>query len=58
LSSDAGYFIDGSLEGVLVCLRRFVKTADFSHELERGSPNFFGSCRRIEVEEGFNVPAH
>jgi hypothetical protein len=34
LSSDAGYFIDGSLEPAFVCLRRFVKTADFSHRSE------------------------
>jgi hypothetical protein len=51
LSRDAGYFIDGSQEQVSICLRRFVKTADFSHELERGSPNFFGSYWRIEIEE-------
>src|SRR6266478_1621875 len=57
-SRHAGYFIHGSLERSLVGFRRLVKTADFSHELQRGSLNLFGSNRRIEVKEGFDIPAH
>jgi len=38
--------------------RRFVKTADFSHELERSSSNLFGGDGWIEIEEGFDIPAH
>ena len=57
-SRDVGYFIDGSQERAFVGLRRFVKPADFSHELEGCGSNFFGSYGRIEVEEGFDVPAH
>src|SRR3974377_903749 len=49
-SRDVGNLIDCSQERVFVCLRRFVETADFSHELERSSSNFFRSDRRIEVE--------
>jgi hypothetical protein len=55
---DAGYLIDCSQQGAFVCLRRFAKTADFSHELERSSPNLFGGDGRIEIEEGFDIPAH
>src|SRR6266851_6616812 len=55
---DAGYFIDCNQQRAFVCLRRFVKTADFSHELERSSSNLFGGDRRIEIEEGFDIPAH
>jgi hypothetical protein len=55
---DVDYFIDGSQERAFVWLRRFVKTADFSHELERSSSNFLGGYWRIEIEESFDVPAH
>ena len=55
---DAGYFIDCSQQRAFVCFRRFVKTADFSHELERSSPNLFGGDGRIEIEEDFDIPAH
>ena len=55
---DAGYFIDCSQQCAFVCLRRFVKTADFSHELERSSSNLFGGDGRIEIEEGFDIPAY
>src|ERR1700680_4177694 len=55
---NTGNFIHGGQERAFVCLRRFVKPADFSHELERSSSNFLGSYGRIEVEEGFDVPAH
>ena len=57
-SRDRGDFIDRAQERSFVRLRRFVKAADFSHELERGSSNLFGSNGRIEVEEGFDIPAH
>jgi hypothetical protein len=53
-----GDFIDCSQERGFVSLRRFVKAADFSHELERSSSNLYGSYRGIEVKEGFDIPAH
>jgi len=57
-SRDVGDFIDGSLERVFVGLRRFVKAADFSDELERSSADLVGSDGWIEVEEGLDIPAH
>jgi hypothetical protein len=57
-SRDRGYFIDRSQERGFVRLRRFVKARDFSHELERSSSNLFVSDGRIEIEEGFDIPAH
>ena len=57
-SRDTGDFIDCSQERRFVCFGRFVKPADFSYELERSSPNLLGSDRRIEVEKGFDIPAH
>jgi hypothetical protein len=55
---DLGYFIDSSEERDLICFRRFVKTADFSHELERSILNFFGGYGRIKVEKRLDIPAH
>jgi hypothetical protein len=55
---DLGYFIDSSLERGLVCLRRFVKAADFSHELERSILNLFGGYGRIKIEKRLDIPAH
>jgi hypothetical protein len=57
-SRDIGYSIDCSQERSFVCFRRFVKTADFSHELERCGSNFFVRDWRIEVEKSFYIPAH
>ncbi len=57
-SRDTGDFIDCSQERSFVCFGRFVKAADFSYELERSSPNLLGSDGRIEVEKGFDIPAH
>jgi hypothetical protein len=57
-SRDRGDFIDCTQERGFIRLRRFVKAADFSHELERSSSNLVGSDGRIEVEEGFDIPAH
>jgi hypothetical protein len=57
-SRDRGDFIDCRQEGGFVCLRRFIETADFSHELEGSSSNLFGIDRGIEVKQGFDVPAH
>ena len=55
---NARYFIHCSQERGFVRLRRLREAADFSHELERGSFNLFGSDGRIEVEESFDIPAH
>ena len=52
------YIIDSSQERGLIGSRRFVKTADFSHELERGSLNLCCGDGRIKVEKCFDVPAH
>jgi hypothetical protein len=58
ISRDAGYFINCSQQRSFVCFRRCVKTADFSHELERSSSNLFGGDRRIEIEEDSDIPGH
>jgi hypothetical protein len=50
--------IDCGQERGFVSLRRPIKTADLSHELERSSANLIGIDRRLEVEEGFDIPAH
>src|SRR5580700_10130167 len=50
---DFGDLIYGCQKRAFVWLRRFVKTAYFSNELERSRSNFLGSYGRIEVEEGF-----
>ena len=57
-SRNLGYLIDCSLEWALIGFRRFAEAADFSYELERSRSDLIGSNRWIEVEEGFNVPAH
>ena len=57
-SGNGGNFVDCQREGGFVGLGRFVETGDFSDELERSGSNVFGSDGRIEVEEGFDVPAH
>src|SRR6266853_5758793 len=57
-SCDAGYLIDCCHERAFICLRRFVKAADFSHELERRSSNLFGRDWRIEIEESSYIPTH
>ena len=57
-SRDPGYFIDSNQEHGLIGSRGFVKTADFSHELERRGLNLFAGDGRIEVEKCFDIPAH
>ena len=57
-SRDGGYFVDGIQEQGFVCLRRFIKSADFSYKLQRRSSNLFCSDRWIEVKKGFDIPAH
>jgi hypothetical protein len=58
MSRDFGYLIDCGHERAFVGLRWFVKAADFSHELKRGSANLFGSDWRFEIEKDFDIPAH
>jgi hypothetical protein len=55
---NVAHLIDCSQERRLVCVRRLVKSANLSHELKRCGVYFFGSDGRIEVEKGFDVPAH
>src|ERR1700674_622761 len=57
-SRDTGYFVDSGHKRRFIYLRRFVEARDFSHELERSSSNIFVSDGRIEVEKGFDIPAH
>jgi hypothetical protein len=57
-SRDLRYVLDSSKEEGFICSRRFVKSADFSHELERGILNFFGSDERLKVEKSFDIPTH
>jgi len=53
-----GYLIDSSQERRLICVRWFVKTTDLSYELQRSGLNLFRSDGRIEIEKGFDIPAH
>jgi len=55
---DLGNFLDCGQERSFICLRRFVKTADFPDELERSRSNLFRSYGRIEIKEGLNISAH
>ena len=55
---DPGDGIDCGQERGFIRLRRFVKTADFSHELQRSGLNLFGRDRRVEIEQEFDVAAH
>jgi len=57
-SRDPCDFIDSRQERGLIGSRRFVKTADFSHELERCGLNLFGGDGRIKIEKCFDIPAH
>ncbi|HZC45184.1 MAG TPA: hypothetical protein VE243_01845 [Candidatus Acidoferrum sp.] len=54
----AGYFVDGGHERTFVRLRRFVEAADFPHELKGGGANLIVGDGRIEIEKGFDIPAH
>jgi hypothetical protein len=55
---DAGNFFDGAEKEIFIGLGRFVEAADLSHELQRSGANLIVGDRRIEVEEGFDIPAH
>src|SRR5258706_4522788 len=57
-SRDHSDFIDGSLERGFIGLRRFVKSADLSHELQRRGANLVGIDGRTEIDEGFDISAH
>src|ERR1022692_457320 len=57
-SRHSGDFIDRRQERGFVGLRRLVETADLSYELQRRGSNLLGIDRRIEVEEGLDIPAH
>ena len=57
-SRDGGDFLNCDQERRFVCLRRLVKTADFSHELERSRVNLFVGDWWIKVKEWFDVSAH
>jgi hypothetical protein len=57
-SRDRGYFIDCSQKRGFVGLRRFVKAADLSDELQRSGSNLLGIHGRIEIEESFDISAH
>jgi len=50
--------LDRAKERGLVRFGRFVESADLSHKLERGSSNLLVGDWWIEVEEGFDIPAH
>ena len=57
-SRNAGNIVHRSVEQCCIPLRRSVESADFSHKLERGSSDFFGSRRGLEIKESLNIPAH
>jgi hypothetical protein len=55
---NGGDFLNSSAKLGFICLRRLAEAANFSDELERSRPNFFGSNWRIEVKKRFDVSAH
>jgi hypothetical protein len=55
---DPGDFVDGFEENGLVCFGWFGETADLSHELKGGGSHLLFGDGRIEVKQGFYVPAH
>lgn len=52
------YVIDSAEEGVLICLRRFIETADLSNELDRCRPDLFRVHGWLKIEKRLNIPAH
>lgn len=55
---EGGDFVDGGLEGSLICSGRLVEAGDFAYELERSVVNFFDGDGWIVVEKRFYVSAH
>lgn len=55
---DGCNLIDRGQKCAFICLGRFVKAADLSHELQRSGSNFIGRNRWIEIEENLDIPAH
>jgi MutS-like protein len=58
MDRDSGNVIDGSQEQGFVRLRRLVEPGDLAHVLQRRGPRLLLGHRRIEVEQGLDVPAH
>ncbi|MBB3315750.1 hypothetical protein FHT77_001615 [Rhizobium sp. BK181] len=50
--------IDCALERGLVAFRWLGRSAQFPHKLKRRIMDLFICGRRIEIEQGFDVPAH
>ena len=57
-SSAGGNFLDGQIECRFVGFGRFVKSTDFSYELQRSVSYFGGGDRRIKIEEIFDISTH
>jgi hypothetical protein len=51
-------FVYGSDERSLVGFGGLIEAADFSHELQRRSPDLFLVDGRIEVKKRFDISAH
>src|SRR6266700_5532996 len=49
---------DSRCKSCLIRLRRFLKSADLAHELQRRRANLRFSDGWIEVEQQFDIPAH
>jgi hypothetical protein len=55
---DVGDFVDSALERVSVGLRRFGRSADLAHVLQRGSVHLFIVRGGFEIMQGVDVSAH
>src|ERR1700721_1784998 len=54
----SGDFLDRTLEGSLIGLRRLVEAGQLAHELQGGGVDFVIGCRRLEVKQRLDVSAH
>jgi len=55
---DVRDFIYGSIEGVLIRLRRFRESGQLPNELKRRRTNFIVCRRRRKIMQGLNISTH
>lgn len=53
-----GHMFDRPIEGGLIGLRGGIEAADLADELQRRRTDLLIRGRRVEIEEGFDIPAH
>src|ERR1700685_740036 len=54
----SGSFLDRTLEGSFIGLRRLVEAGQLAHELQGGGVDFVIRRRRLKVEQRLDVSAH